>query len=373
MTSSALTVRTISAAEHLAYIRALTEAEGGSASFLQTPGVGRGQAGVEGRVDRLVLDDDGARRRRARALPPAAPGQALPRLPARGPAHRLGHREPPRLAGPDGSPPAQPGRLRHPDRAAGGHQPMERRPGQGGHRRRVRLLADRAAAHRAQPGTAPASVSQLHELGWQPQTVEGGFAAGQPQYNFWIPLRDAEGNPRTEDDVLKGMNQQWRRNIKKATKAGVEVDRQRSAGGDRAQGLPRPLRPDRRPRPLHAATAELLRDDVRGAGRRGAGPDPALPRPPRGRPGRGHHLDPRGSAHVVLLRRLLDREARRPRVQRRAVADDPRLPGRRRARLRPARDHLDPGRRRLPRRADPVQGRHRRRGRGVRRRVGPAR
>ena len=67
------------------------------------------------------------------------------------------------------------------------------------------------------------AVSQLHELGWRPQTVEGGFAAGQPQYNFWIPLRDADGNARTEDDVLKGMNQQWRRNIKKATKAGVEV------------------------------------------------------------------------------------------------------------------------------------------------------
>ncbi len=61
-------------------------------------------------------------------------------------------------------------------------------------------------------------VSQLEELGWKPQSVEGGFAAGQPQYVFWIPLAD-----RTEDDVLKGMNQQWRRNIKKAAKEGVEV------------------------------------------------------------------------------------------------------------------------------------------------------
>ncbi len=68
-------------------------------------------------------------------------------------------------------------------------------------------------------------VSQLGELGWQPQAVEGGFAAGQPQYNFWIPLRDAEGEARTEDDVLKGMNQQWRRNIKKATKEGVVTAR----------------------------------------------------------------------------------------------------------------------------------------------------
>jgi lipid II:glycine glycyltransferase (peptidoglycan interpeptide bridge formation enzyme) len=61
-------------------------------------------------------------------------------------------------------------------------------------------------------------VSQLTELGWKPQAVEGGFAAGQPQYNFQIPLKG-----RTEDDVLKGMNQLWRRNIKKAEKVGVEV------------------------------------------------------------------------------------------------------------------------------------------------------
>ncbi len=61
-------------------------------------------------------------------------------------------------------------------------------------------------------------VSQLRELGWKQQGTDGGFAAGQPQYNFQIPLQG-----RTEDDVLKGMNQQWRRNIKKAAKTGVEV------------------------------------------------------------------------------------------------------------------------------------------------------
>jgi len=66
-------------------------------------------------------------------------------------------------------------------------------------------------------------VSQLRELGWRAQTVEGGFAAGQPQYNFQIPLRTPEGAARTEDDVLKGMNQLWRRNIKKAAKEGVTV------------------------------------------------------------------------------------------------------------------------------------------------------
>jgi vancomycin resistance protein VanK len=68
-------------------------------------------------------------------------------------------------------------------------------------------------------------VSQLRELGWRPQTATGGFAAGQPQFNFVIPLVDDDGKPRTEDDVLAGMNQQWRRNIRKAAKAGVVVRR----------------------------------------------------------------------------------------------------------------------------------------------------
>jgi lipid II:glycine glycyltransferase (peptidoglycan interpeptide bridge formation enzyme) len=87
----------------------------------------------------------------------------------------------------------------------------------------ITSLAALAPTDRSQTGARV--VSQLHELGWKPQSVEGGFAAGQPQYNFWIPLVDHEGNPRSEDDVLAGMNQQWRRNIKKATKLGVGVER----------------------------------------------------------------------------------------------------------------------------------------------------
>ena len=123
----------------------------------------------------------------------------------------------------DGRPPQGPGRLRRPDGAAGRHPPLERRPGQGGHRRRRGAPARRRPARASAAPPAPGSSRQLRELGWRPQAVEGGFAAGQPQYNFQIPLRDADGNARTEDDVLKGMNQQWRRNIKKAAKEGVEV------------------------------------------------------------------------------------------------------------------------------------------------------
>lgn len=82
----------------------------------------------------------------------------------------------------------------------------------------VRTLGEIAPTERSQVGARV--VSQLTDLGWRLQSVEGGFAAGQPRYNFQIPLKG-----RSEDDVLKGMNQQWRRNIKKAAKEGVEVTR----------------------------------------------------------------------------------------------------------------------------------------------------
>ncbi|HET8718474.1 MAG TPA: peptidoglycan bridge formation glycyltransferase FemA/FemB family protein [Nocardioidaceae bacterium] len=87
----------------------------------------------------------------------------------------------------------------------------------------VTRLGDVPPDERSQTGARV--VSQLRELGWREQAASGGFSAGQPRYNFVIPLRDEHGEPRTEDDVLTGMNQQWRRNIKKAAKAGVEVTR----------------------------------------------------------------------------------------------------------------------------------------------------
>jgi lipid II:glycine glycyltransferase (peptidoglycan interpeptide bridge formation enzyme) len=80
----------------------------------------------------------------------------------------------------------------------------------------VRRLGDLAPTERSHAGARV--VAQLRELGWRPQGVEGGFAAGQPQYVFQVPLAD-----RTEADVLAGMNQLWRRNIKKAQKEGVSV------------------------------------------------------------------------------------------------------------------------------------------------------
>jgi lipid II:glycine glycyltransferase (peptidoglycan interpeptide bridge formation enzyme) len=61
-------------------------------------------------------------------------------------------------------------------------------------------------------------VAALQSAGWRSQVAEDGFSAGQPQYVFQIPLAG-----RDEDAVLAGMNQLWRRNIKKAAKSGVEV------------------------------------------------------------------------------------------------------------------------------------------------------
>lgn len=60
----------------------------------------------------------------------------------------------------------------------------------------------------------------LERLGFTHLAPEDGFSAGQPQFVFQVPLTG-----RTEDDLLAGMNQLWRRNIKKATKLGVSVTR----------------------------------------------------------------------------------------------------------------------------------------------------
>ena len=87
----------------------------------------------------------------------------------------------------------------------------------------VRRLGQIAPAERSAAGARV--VAQLQELGWRHQAAEGGFSAGQPQFVFQVPLREPDGTQRSEDAVLKGMNQLWRRNIKRADKEGVEVAR----------------------------------------------------------------------------------------------------------------------------------------------------
>lgn len=68
-------------------------------------------------------------------------------------------------------------------------------------------------------------LRDLQQRGWHTEKSGEGFAAGQPQFNFQLPLRHEDGTQKTPDEVSKGMNQQWRRNIRKATKEGVEVRR----------------------------------------------------------------------------------------------------------------------------------------------------
>ena len=62
--------------------------------------------------------------------------------------------------------------------------------------------------------------NRLRELGWRPPNEDEGFAAGQPRFVFQLPLAG-----KTPDELLAGMNQLWRRNIKKAAKSGVVVTR----------------------------------------------------------------------------------------------------------------------------------------------------
>jgi lipid II:glycine glycyltransferase (peptidoglycan interpeptide bridge formation enzyme) len=68
--------------------------------------------------------------------------------------------------------------------------------------------------------TSPAAVATtLLASGWrQEPSIGAGFGDVQPRYVFQVPLAG-----RTLDDVMTGFNQLWRRNIRKAEKAGVEV------------------------------------------------------------------------------------------------------------------------------------------------------
>lgn len=70
-------------------------------------------------------------------------------------------------------------------------------------------------------GGALATIEALKDMGWTQQPDPGtGFGDVQPRYVFQVPLTG-----RDETDLLTGFNQLWRRNIKKAQKAGVVVEK----------------------------------------------------------------------------------------------------------------------------------------------------
>jgi lipid II:glycine glycyltransferase (peptidoglycan interpeptide bridge formation enzyme) len=171
-------------------------------------------------------------------------------------------------------------------------------------------------------------ADRLRRMGWQ-QTEPGGddgFAAGQPRYVFQVPFAG-----RSLEEVQRCLNQQWRRNIKKAEKAGVKV-----VQGD-YEDLPAFYQ-------IYVETAER---------------DRFMPRPLA-----------YFQRMLVFLRRLHQPQARGPAEQRHPVADDVRRPRARRERLRLPRHHRHPGGEQPPAGAVAVQGRHGRRGRRVPRGVG---
>ena len=222
-----LAVRTITAEEHRAFIRSVTAREGGWASFLQTPAwaavkpewkaesigwVPTGTGGAEEIVGAaLVLYRQLPKVRRYLAYLPEGPLLDWSSEDLRGWLDPMAaHLKDQGAFGIRIGPPVVTRRW------------TAAQVKEGIADESVASLTSVPPTERSQVGARV--VSQLQEAGWRPQSAPGGFAAGQPQYNFQIPLVDDDGAPRTEDDVLKGMNQQWRRNIKKSAKQGVEVE-----------------------------------------------------------------------------------------------------------------------------------------------------
>ena len=218
-----LAVRAVPEAEHLAFLDAHL-AGGGSASFLQTPAWGRVKA--DWRRESLLWSRDGEDVGAALVL-----YRQLPRL-----RRYLAYLpEGPVLAD---------------DAWAGGDlgawlEPLRahlRSAGAFGVRMGPPVVVRRWSAQQVKDGIADEAVRRLGEvapsvrepvgarvvgdlraLGWRRQGSDEGFAAGQPPFVFQVPLRGADGTALYEDAVLRAMNQQWRRNIKKAAKSGVEV------------------------------------------------------------------------------------------------------------------------------------------------------
>jgi lipid II:glycine glycyltransferase (peptidoglycan interpeptide bridge formation enzyme) len=62
------------------------------------------------------------------------------------------------------------------------------------------------------------AMESFKKAQWRAVVSESGFSEGQPNFVFQIDLSN-----RDEESLASGFNQQWRRNIKKAEKEGVEV------------------------------------------------------------------------------------------------------------------------------------------------------
>ena len=161
-------------------------------------------------------------------------------------------------------------------------------------------------------------TQRLRNARWQQEdSDEAGFGDYQPRYVFQLPLQG-----KTEEDLLRGFNQLWRRNIKKAAKAGVTVE----------QGTIDDLPAFHE---VYVETAErdqftpqavvVLPGNDEGDERRGPRPDAAVPRQAPRSPAGLHHAGHRRIACLVLLRSLQQRGSGGAPIQRHPMADDPRF------------------------------------------------
>ncbi|WP_277050748.1 lipid II:glycine glycyltransferase FemX, partial [Ruania albidiflava] len=82
----------------------------------------------------------------------------------------------------------------------------------------VHRLGDLAPDDAPQTGATVAGWLRSH--GWIPPAPTDGFGAGQPRYVVQVPLAG-----RTEQQLWDGLNQLWRRNVRRAERAGVVVTR----------------------------------------------------------------------------------------------------------------------------------------------------
>ena len=182
-----ITIRDISVEEHLRWL-----CEQPSASFLQTPGWGRGEDGLAAESRGLVRGRaDG--RRGARAAPQLPQDRAVARLRARGAVHRLGLPAAGRAAPRPARPPQGQGGVRTAARAARRDPPLARGHDQGGHRRPGDVRATTRPHPTSSSRSAPPSSTTLRRLGFRHLVADDGFTAGQPEYVFQVPLA---GGPR---------------------------------------------------------------------------------------------------------------------------------------------------------------------------------
>lgn len=66
-------------------------------------------------------------------------------------------------------------------------------------------------------------TAQLKAMGWEEPTVSDDFEAGQPQFQARIPLRNADGDPLTLDEIYSRMDSSSRRQTRKSARTGVIV------------------------------------------------------------------------------------------------------------------------------------------------------